>query len=75
MLEYEVGELLIYALFKLYVFSSYFVFSTAVLLHSPGIVHYLLLLKRETRIPRVAPFSFGIGIWYFFVHRGSAAFG
>ena len=38
-------------------------FSMAVLLHSPGVVYYHLLLRRETRIPRVAPLSFRIGIW------------
>ena len=39
-------------------FTSYFVFSIAVLPHSPGVVYYHLLLRQETRIPRVAPFSF-----------------
>ena len=34
----------------------------AVLLHSPGVVYYHLLLRQETRIPGVAPFSFRIGI-------------
>ena len=38
--------------------------------HSPGVVYYHLLLRRETRIPGVAPFSFRIGIWDLFVHRG-----
>ena len=38
-------------------FTSYFVFSIAVLPHSPGVVYYHLLLRRETRIPGVAPFS------------------
>ena len=45
-------------LFFLICFTSYFVFSIAVLPHSPGVVYYHLLLRRETRIPRVAPFSF-----------------
>ena len=45
-------------------------FSIAVLPHSPGVVYYHLLLRRETRIPGVAPFSFRIGIWDLFVHRG-----
>ena len=45
-------------------------FSIAVLPHSPGVVHYHLFLRRETRIPGVAPFSFRIGIWDLFVHRG-----
>ena len=26
--------------------------------HSPGVVYYHLFLRKETRIPRVAPFSF-----------------
>ena len=43
-------------------FTSYFVLSKAVLPHSPGVVYYHLLLRRETRIPGVAPFSFRIGI-------------
>ena len=50
-------------------FTSYFMFSIAVLPHSPGVVYYHLLLTRETRIPGVAPFSFQIGIWDLFVHR------
>ena len=45
-------------------------FRIAVLQHSPGVVYYHLLLSRETRIPGVAPFSFRIGIWDLFVHRG-----
>ena len=44
-------------------FTSYFMFSIAVLPHSPGVVYYYLLLRRETKIPGVAPFSFRIGIW------------
>ena len=36
----------------------------------PGVVYYHLLLRRETRIPGVAPFSFRIGIWDLFVHGG-----
>ena len=41
-------------------FTSYFVFSIyiAVLPHTPGVVYYHLLLRRETRIPEVAPFSY-----------------
>ena len=39
-------------------FTSYSVFSIAVLPHSPGVVYYHLLLRREARIPGVAPFSF-----------------
>ena len=45
-----------------------------VLPHSPGVVYYHLLLRRETRIPRVAPFSFLIGIWDLFVHRGQKSY-
>ena len=51
-------------------FTSFFVFHIADLPHSPGVVYYHLLLRRETRIPGVAPFSFRIGIWDLFVHRG-----
>ena len=39
-------------------FTSYFVFCIAVLPQSPGVVYYHLLLRRETSIPGVAPFSF-----------------
>ena len=49
-------------------------FSIAVLPHSPGVVYYHLLLRRETRIPGVAPFSFRIGIWDLFVHRGQKSY-
>ena len=49
-------------------------FSIAVLLHSPGVVYYHLLLRRETRIPGVAPYSFQIGIWDLFVHRGQKSY-
>ena len=55
------------------IFTSYFMFSMAVLPHSPGVVNYHLLLRRETRIPRV-PFSFRIGIWDLFVHRGQKSY-
>ena len=51
-------------------FTSYFVFSIAVLPHSPGVVYYHLLLRREIGTPGVAPFSFRRGIWDIFVHRG-----
>ena len=44
-------------------FTRNFVSSMAVLPHSPGVVYHHLLLRRETRIPRVAPSSFQIGIW------------
>ena len=60
---------------KIVCFTSYFVFSCiAVLPHSPGVVYYHLLLRRETRIPGVAPFSFRIGIWDLFVHRGQKSY-
>ena len=49
-------------------------FSIAVLPHSPGVVYYHLLLRRETRVPGVAPFSFRIGIWDLFVHRGQKSY-
>ena len=39
-----------------------------------GSDYYHLLLRRETRIPGVAPFSFQIGIWYLFVHRGQKSY-
>ena len=55
-------------------FTSYFVFSIAVLPHSPGEVHCHLLLRQETRIPGVAPFSFLIGIWDLLVHRGQKSY-
>ena len=42
----------------------------AVLPHSHAVVYHHLLLRRKTRIPGVAPFSFRIGIWDLFVHRG-----
>ena len=51
-------------------FTSFFVFRIADLPHSPRVVYYHLLLRRETRIPGVAPFSFRIGNWDLFVHRG-----
>ena len=55
--------------FLIVCFTSYFVFSIAVLPHSPGVVYYHLLLRRETRISGVAPFSFRIGISDLFVNR------
>ena len=60
--------------FLIVCFTSYFVFSIAVLPHSPGVVYYHLLLRQETRIPRVALFSFQIGIWDLFVHRGQKSY-
>ena len=32
------------------------------------------IVRRETRIPGVAPFSFRIGIWDLFVHRGQKSY-
>ena len=61
-------------LFYIVCFTSYFMFSIAVLPHSPGVVYYHLLLRRETRIPGVAPFSFRIGIWDPFVYRGQKSY-
>ena len=55
-------------------FTRYLVFRIAVLPHQPGVVYYHLLLRRETRIPGVAPFSFRIGIWDLFVHRGQKSY-
>ena len=63
-----------YFFFLIVCFTGYFVFSIAVLPHSPGVVYYHLLLRRETRIPGVAPFSFRIGIWDLFVHRGQKSY-
>ena len=61
-------------IFLIVCFTSYFLFSIAVLPHSPGIVYYHLLLRWETRIPGVAPFSFRIGICDLFVHRGQKSY-
>ena len=69
-----IRELLVPPFFLIVCFTSYFVFSMAVLPHSPGVVYYHLLLRRETRIPGVAPFSFRIGIWDLFVHRGQKSY-
>ena len=55
-------------------FTRYLVFRIAVLPHRPGVVYYHLLLRRETRIPGVAPFSLRIGIWDLFVHRGQKSY-
>ena len=55
-------------------FTSFFVFRIADLPHSPGVVYYHLLLRRETRTPGVAPFSFRIGIWDLLVHRGQKSY-
>ena len=59
--------------FLIVCFTSYFMFCIAVLPHSPGVVYYHLLLRRETRIPGVAPF-FRIGIWDLFVHWGQKSY-
>ena len=55
-------------------FTRYLVFRIAVLPHRPGVVYYHLLLRREIRIPGVALFSFRIGIWDLFVHRGQKSY-
>ena len=55
-------------------FTRYLVFRIAVLPHRPGVVYYHVLLRRETRTPGVAPFSFRIGIWDIFVHRGQKSY-
>ena len=55
-------------------FNSFFVFRIADLPHSPGVVYCHLLLRRETRIPGVALFSFQIRIWDLFVHRGQKSY-
>ena len=45
-------------IFFILCFTSYFIFSTAGLPHSPGVVYNHLLFRRETRIPGVAPLLF-----------------
>ena len=54
--------------------TSNIAFRIAVFPHSTGVVYYHLLLRRETRIPGVAPFSFRIGIWDLLVHRGQKSY-
>ena len=74
---YACGKFIIYFIFffsLIVCFISYFVFSIAVLPDSPGVVYYHLLLRWETRISGVAPFSFRIGIWDLFVHRGQKSY-
>ena len=60
--------------FLIVCFTSYFMFSIAVLPHSPDVAYYHLLLRQETRIPGVAPFPFRKGIWDLFVHRGQKSY-
>ena len=67
-------QIQVYIYFLIVCFASYFLFRKAVLPHSRGVVYYHLLLRRETRIPGVAPFSFRIGIWDLFVHRGQTSY-
>ena len=62
------------SLVHFFFFTSFFVFHVADLPPSPGVVYYHLLLRPETRIPGVAPFSFRIGIWDFSVHRGQKSY-
>ena len=52
--------------FLIVCFTCYFVFRIAVLPHSPGVVYYHLLLRRETRIPWGCPLLFlnrNLGFW------------
>ena len=68
--QQPVCEILTIQVFFFFVcFTSFFVFRIADLPHSPGVLYYHLLLRRETRIPGVAPFSFRIGIWDLFLRR------
>ena len=69
-LSIKISCCIFFCSFLIVCFTSYFVFSVAVLPYSPGIVYYNLLMRRETRIPGVGPFSFQIGIWDLFVHKG-----
>ena len=48
----------VFFVFLIVCLTSYFMFSIAVLPHSPGVVYYHLLLRRETRIPGVSPSFF-----------------
>ena len=68
------GDRHVFFIFLFVCFTRYLVFRIAVLPHRPGVVYYHLLLRRETRIPGVAPFSFRIGIWDLFVHRGQKSY-
>ena len=56
-------KVVFFCVFLIIYFTSYFLFSITVLPHSTGVVYYHLLLRRETRIPGVASFSFRIRIW------------
>ena len=67
------GDFFFYFFFYI-CFTSFFVFRIADLPHRPGVVYYHLLLRRETRILRVACFSFRIGVWDLFVHRGQKSY-
>ena len=70
------AELLCIAFFVFLIicFTSYFVFSIAVLPHSPGVVYYHLLLRRETVILGVAPGPFEEDSGIFFVYRGQKSY-
>ena len=48
--KFKGSFIFLFFLFLIVCFTSYFVFSIAVLPHSPGVVYYHLLLRRETRI-------------------------
>ena len=54
------GHIIYVFLILIVCFTNYFVFSIAVHPHSPGVVYYHLLLRLETMIPGVAPFSFNM---------------
>ena len=60
--------------FSIVCFTSYFVFSIAVLPHSPEVVHYHLLFRQETRIPGLPPVLFEEDSGIFCVHRGQKSY-
>ena len=49
-------------------------FNIDVLPPGSGVVCFHLFLRQETTTTRVAPFSFRIGIWDLFVHRGQKSY-
>ena len=44
-------------------FISYFVLTIIITVQSPRVVHRVLLLRQETRIPRGPPAIFQVGLW------------
>ena len=68
--DYRLMDRIFFFFYSIVCLTIYFVFSTAVLPRSPGVVYNHLLLRRETKIPRVAFFSFRIGIWDLFLCIG-----